>query len=125
MPSSAPNTCSRWLPRGTHSYDKLVTPAELADAFRAAGLSVTDQTGVMYVPIADRWRLTRDMDVNYMMAAEVSAPPPRIRVARPRALARRAATAVALIRLSDVRPGPLEERLGLSHHRRQDLARRP
>ncbi len=27
-----------WLPRGTHSYDKLVTPSELAAAFRAAGL---------------------------------------------------------------------------------------
>ena len=64
----------RWLPRGTHSYDKLVTPAELAAAFRAAGLSVTDQTGVMYVPIADRWRLSSDMDVNYMMVAELSAP---------------------------------------------------
>ena len=30
----------RWLPRGTHSYDKLVTPAELTAAFRAAGLAV-------------------------------------------------------------------------------------
>ena len=58
------------LPRGTHSYDKLVTPAELTDAFRDAGLTVTGETGVMYVPIADRWRLSRDMDVNYMMVAE-------------------------------------------------------
>ena len=59
----------RWLPRGTHSYDKLVTPAELAAAFRAAGLGVTAETGVMYVPVADRFRLTSDMDVNYMLAA--------------------------------------------------------
>jgi 2-polyprenyl-6-hydroxyphenyl methylase/3-demethylubiquinone-9 3-methyltransferase len=63
----------RWLPRGTHSYDKLVTPNELASALVAAGLDVTAETGVMYVPIADRWRLTRDMDVNYMMAAKRSA----------------------------------------------------
>lgn len=60
----------RWLPRGTHSYDKLVTPAELGLAFRAAGLAPADETGVMYVPIADRWRLSSDMDVNYMMTAE-------------------------------------------------------
>jgi 2-polyprenyl-6-hydroxyphenyl methylase / 3-demethylubiquinone-9 3-methyltransferase len=60
----------RWLPRGTHSYDKLVTPAELRAAFRSAGFKVTAETGVMYVPIADRWRLSRDMDVNYMMVAE-------------------------------------------------------
>ncbi|MEO8668661.1 MAG: bifunctional 2-polyprenyl-6-hydroxyphenol methylase/3-demethylubiquinol 3-O-methyltransferase UbiG [Bauldia sp.] len=65
----------RWLPRGTHSYDKLVTPAELAAAFRGAGLDISDETGVMYVPIADRWRLSSDMDVNYMMAA-VRAPKP-------------------------------------------------
>jgi 2-polyprenyl-6-hydroxyphenyl methylase/3-demethylubiquinone-9 3-methyltransferase len=60
----------RWLPRGTHSYDKLVTPRELAAAFRNAGLDASDETGVMYVPLADRWRLSSDMDVNYMMAAE-------------------------------------------------------
>jgi 2-polyprenyl-6-hydroxyphenyl methylase/3-demethylubiquinone-9 3-methyltransferase len=59
----------RWLPRGTHSYDKLVTPAELAAAFRAAGLAPADETGVMYIPLADRWRLTSDTDVNYMMTA--------------------------------------------------------
>jgi 2-polyprenyl-6-hydroxyphenyl methylase/3-demethylubiquinone-9 3-methyltransferase len=62
----------RWLPRGTHSYDKLVTPNELASALVAAGLEVTAETGVMYVPLADRWRLTGDMDVNYMMAAKRS-----------------------------------------------------
>jgi 2-polyprenyl-6-hydroxyphenyl methylase / 3-demethylubiquinone-9 3-methyltransferase len=59
----------RWLPRGTHTYDKLVTPAELGAAFRAAGLTRRDETGVMYVPVADRWRLSSDMDVNYMMVA--------------------------------------------------------
>ena len=59
----------RWLPPGTHSYDKLVTPAELAGAFRRAGLSPVDETGVMYLPVIDRFRLTRDTDVNYMMTA--------------------------------------------------------
>nr|WP_175478286.1 bifunctional 2-polyprenyl-6-hydroxyphenol methylase/3-demethylubiquinol 3-O-methyltransferase UbiG [Bauldia litoralis] len=59
----------RWLPRGTHSYDKLVTPDELGGAFRAAGLTRRDETGVVYVPIADRWQLSDDTDVNYMMVA--------------------------------------------------------
>lgn len=59
----------RWLPPGTHSYDRLVTPEELAAAFSGAGLAPFDETGVMYVPLADRFRLTGDMDVNYMMAA--------------------------------------------------------
>lgn len=59
----------RWLPRGTHTYDKLVTPDELAAAFRAAGLAPAADTGVMYVPFLDEFRLTRDRDVNYMMTA--------------------------------------------------------
>ncbi len=60
----------RWLPRGTHTYDKLVTPNELREAFGGAGLTPADETGVMYVPVVDNFRLTRDMDVNYMMAAQ-------------------------------------------------------
>jgi 2-polyprenyl-6-hydroxyphenyl methylase/3-demethylubiquinone-9 3-methyltransferase len=59
----------RWLPRGTHTYEKLVTPEELAAAFRAAGLVPGADTGIMYLPFVDEFRLTRDLDVNYMMAA--------------------------------------------------------
>jgi 2-polyprenyl-6-hydroxyphenyl methylase/3-demethylubiquinone-9 3-methyltransferase len=59
----------RWLPRGTHSYEKLVTPGELKAAFRQAGLSPGAGSGVLYVPFADIFRLTGDTDVNYMMAA--------------------------------------------------------
>jgi 2-polyprenyl-6-hydroxyphenyl methylase/3-demethylubiquinone-9 3-methyltransferase len=59
----------RWLPRGTHSYEKLVTPQELRSAFAGAGLETVAESGVSYVPIADRWRLSGDMDVNYMMVA--------------------------------------------------------
>ena len=59
----------RWLPRGTHTYDKLVTPAELAAAFRAAGLAPGADTGIMYLPFVDEFRLTRDLDVNYMTVA--------------------------------------------------------
>ena len=59
----------RWLPRGTHTYDRLVTPEELRAAFVAAGLNPAAATGVMYVPFVDEFRLTRDLDVNYMMTA--------------------------------------------------------
>lgn len=59
----------RWLPRGTHTYDKLVTPEELRAAFTAAGLKPAAETGIMYVPFVDEFRLTRDLDVNYMMTA--------------------------------------------------------
>ena len=60
----------RWLPRGTHQWDKFVTPQELERAFEAAGLDVTGERGVIYNPLADRWQLSSDMDVNYMLVAE-------------------------------------------------------
>lgn len=59
----------RWLPRGTHEYDKLVRPAELEASFAKAGLAVAYSTGVLYNPLADRWSRTNDMDVNYAMVA--------------------------------------------------------
>jgi 2-polyprenyl-6-hydroxyphenyl methylase / 3-demethylubiquinone-9 3-methyltransferase len=59
-----------WLPRGTHQWDKFVTPDELEAAIERHGLAVVDETGVIYNLIADRWQLSTDMDVNYMVAAE-------------------------------------------------------
>jgi len=60
----------RWLPRGTHRWDKFVTPNELEIAFKLGGLDVIDETGVIYNPLADHWRLSSDTDVNYMVTAE-------------------------------------------------------
>ncbi|HEY2137730.1 MAG TPA: bifunctional 2-polyprenyl-6-hydroxyphenol methylase/3-demethylubiquinol 3-O-methyltransferase UbiG [Xanthobacteraceae bacterium] len=60
----------RWLPRGTHQWDKFVTPSELEAALARGGLKVIDETGVIYNPLADHWRLAADMDVNYMLTAE-------------------------------------------------------
>jgi len=57
----------RWLPRGTHQWDKFVTPEELERALVAGGLHVTAERGVIYNLLADRWQLSDDMDVNYMM----------------------------------------------------------
>lgn len=60
----------RWLPRGTHQYDKLVRPEEITSPLAGSGLSMVDQTGVFYNPLSDNWNLSRDMDVNYMMVFE-------------------------------------------------------
>jgi 2-polyprenyl-6-hydroxyphenyl methylase / 3-demethylubiquinone-9 3-methyltransferase len=63
----------RWLPRGTHQWDKLVAPNELETALEQSGARITDETGVIYNLLADRWQLSADMDVNYMVAAEKAA----------------------------------------------------
>ncbi len=60
----------RWLPRGTHQWDKFVTPRELEIAVENSGLQVTGERGVIYNPLADRWQLSSDMDVNYMLVAQ-------------------------------------------------------
>jgi 2-polyprenyl-6-hydroxyphenyl methylase/3-demethylubiquinone-9 3-methyltransferase len=60
----------RWLPRGTHQWDKFVTPNELEIAMEQGGLKVIDEAGVIYNLFADRWQLSRDTDVNYMLTAE-------------------------------------------------------
>ena len=57
----------RWLPRGTHSYEKLVRPQELLEPLAAAGLQEVERCGVSFDPLRDRWQETSDTDVNYMM----------------------------------------------------------
>jgi 2-polyprenyl-6-hydroxyphenyl methylase/3-demethylubiquinone-9 3-methyltransferase len=60
----------RWLPRGTHQWDKFVTPNELEAAMARHGLRAIEETGVIYNLLADRWQIATDMDVNYMLTAE-------------------------------------------------------
>lgn len=59
----------RWLPRGTHQWEKFVTPEELTAAAEAGGLDVLEVRGVTYNPLRDQWGLSRDTAVNYLMAA--------------------------------------------------------
>ena len=60
----------RWLPPGTHRWEKFVTPNELEIAIEQGGLSIVDETGVVYNLFADHWHLSADTDVNYMVVAE-------------------------------------------------------
>lgn len=59
----------RWLPVGTHQWDRFVTPEELTRYCEAAGLQQPTFEGLMYSPFTDRWSLAADTDVNYMAAA--------------------------------------------------------
>jgi len=59
----------RMLPVGTHDWRMFVTPGELGTALRHAGLTVTDLAGMSMEPLTGRWRETRDLGVNYLVAA--------------------------------------------------------
>ena len=60
----------RWLPKGTHDYDKLVRPEELEAPITRCGMEITHQTGVFYNVFTDSWNQSRDLDVNYMVLAQ-------------------------------------------------------
>ena len=57
------------MPKGTHEWDRFVTPEELTAAIEAAGFRVDDLKGVTYSPLRDSWSLSRDTAVNYMLLA--------------------------------------------------------
>lgn len=57
----------RLLPKGTHDYARFIRPSELAAWMRAADLTLDDITGLTYNPLTRRYRLSRDVDVNYMV----------------------------------------------------------
>ena len=59
----------RWLPIGTHQWDRFVTPEELARYVEAAGLKPPVCKGLVYNPLADAWSVHTDTDVNYLASA--------------------------------------------------------
>ncbi len=64
----------RMVPRGTHSYERFIRPSELEAWGRAAGLTLTDVTGMTYNPLTDAFRLGSDVDVNYLACFVVPGP---------------------------------------------------
>lgn len=61
----------KMVPDGTHDFDKFIRPSELGTWIRQAGLRSTEMTGLVYNPLTKRYSLNpRDLDVNYMIAAE-------------------------------------------------------
>lgn len=60
----------RWLPRGTHDWAKFITPDELYDLLRQAGLTPVDRKGMVFNPVAWSWSLSsRDLSVNYVTSS--------------------------------------------------------
>jgi 2-polyprenyl-6-hydroxyphenyl methylase/3-demethylubiquinone-9 3-methyltransferase len=62
----------RWLPVGTHQWDRFVTREEMDAHLAAAGLARPQYAGLLYSPFSDRWSLGEDTDVNYLVAAAKS-----------------------------------------------------
>lgn len=60
----------RWLPKGTHQWERFITPDELSRFVADAGLECLTTTGMTYNPLKDVWSLNNgDIDVNYLLSA--------------------------------------------------------
>lgn len=57
------------LPRGTHDYTKFITPAELSNACRNAGLTVKKMTGLSYNPFTKGFKESQNVAINYIIHA--------------------------------------------------------
>lgn len=60
----------RWLPKGTHNWERFVTPEELRIALEGAGLRLSETRGLVYNPLTGEWSLSGDTSVNYLAAAQ-------------------------------------------------------
>lgn len=56
------------IPRGTHDWDRFLTPAELTDIVERAGVRVTDTRGMTFSP-ARGFTIGDDVSLNYLMTA--------------------------------------------------------
>ncbi|MFT5785496.1 MAG: 2-polyprenyl-6-hydroxyphenyl methylase/3-demethylubiquinone-9 3-methyltransferase [Ascidiaceihabitans sp.] len=60
----------RWLPKGTHDWNKFITPDELFDLLSQSGMEPVDRLGFVFNPLTWAWRLSdRDLSVNYVTAS--------------------------------------------------------
>ncbi|CUH86503.1 3-demethylubiquinone-9 3-methyltransferase [Phaeobacter sp. CECT 5382] len=60
----------RWLPRGTHEWNKFITPDELFELLEKAGLTPVDRKGFVFNPLSWNWSISdRDLSVNYVTAS--------------------------------------------------------
>ncbi len=61
-----------WLPKGTHHWEKFIKPEELKTWLAENGVTIKGETGVTYHPLANGWKRSRDMDVNYMLVGQTA-----------------------------------------------------
>jgi 2-polyprenyl-6-hydroxyphenyl methylase/3-demethylubiquinone-9 3-methyltransferase len=58
-----------WLPRGTHDWSRFIEPPKLRAILEDTGLDIKKEQGVAFDPLSWNWKLSSDMDVNYMLVA--------------------------------------------------------
>jgi 2-polyprenyl-6-hydroxyphenyl methylase / 3-demethylubiquinone-9 3-methyltransferase len=60
----------RWLPIGTHDWNKFVKPEELEEKITDLNCSIINLTGLSFNPFFQEWKRTKDLSVNYILVAQ-------------------------------------------------------
>ncbi|OEY86647.1 multifunctional ribose 5-phosphate isomerase B/3-demethylubiquinone-9 3-methyltransferase/2-octaprenyl-6-hydroxy phenol methylase [Wolbachia pipientis] len=61
-----------WVPRGTHNWKKFLKPSEIANLFRQNNIMLQDMVGMEYNVIKNEWKLTKNVDVNYIICGQLA-----------------------------------------------------
>ena len=56
----------RWLPIGTHEWDKFVKPDELVNILKKYDLNLDRIDGMKFNPVKDEWSISSDKSINYI-----------------------------------------------------------
>ena len=60
----------RWLPIGTHDWNKFIKPEELEKKLTDLNFSITNLTGLSFNPFFQEWKKTKNLSVNYILVAK-------------------------------------------------------
>lgn len=60
----------RWLPRGTHQWQKFLHPHEIERKFRRNSFQIIEYKGINFDLSSREWRVTENLDVNYLVVAK-------------------------------------------------------
>lgn len=60
----------RWLPKGTHQYEKFIRPDEMSAFLRDGGLTPHPSVGMTLNPLNNVWRFSEDTKINYVTVAD-------------------------------------------------------
>ncbi len=61
-----------WLPRGTHQWEKFIKVEELEGWLLENDVTVKAKSGITFHPLENKWKLSRDLSVNYMVVGQLT-----------------------------------------------------
>ena len=59
----------RWLPIGTHDWNKFIKPEELERYLSNEKFSTLDVKGLKFNPLINKWKISKDLSVNYIITS--------------------------------------------------------